>query len=55
MQQYPQGGRHFAEWFPKVRQQADRISWEGYDSRRASRDIILYQTDDWRLQKKILT
>ena len=55
MQQYPQGGRHFAEWFPKVREQADRISWEGYDAKMAARDAILYQTDDRRLQKKILT
>ena len=55
MQQYPQGGRHFAEWFPKVKEQADRISWEGYDAKMAARDAILYQTDDKRLQKKILT
>ena len=38
-----------------MKEQADRISWEDYDAKMAARDAILYQTDDKRLQKKILT
>ena len=54
-QQSPQGGVAFGGWCYKLKEQADRIAWEGYDAKIAARDAILYQTDDKKLQKKILT
>ena len=53
-QQMPQGGHCFAEWYMKVKEQADRCVWTGYDAKAAARDAILYQTDDKTLMKKII-
>ena len=50
----PQGGRTFAEWYPKVKDQAERCVWTGYDARQAARDAILFQTDSAKLQKKVI-
>jgi len=54
-QQMPQGGQHFAEWYIKVKEQADRCVWIGYDAKSAARDAILYQTDSKTLMKKIIS
>ena len=43
-----------AEWYPLVREQAERCSWQGYSFSHAARDAILLQTRDKKLQQKIL-
>ena len=50
----PQGGQHFAEWYVKVKEQADRCVWTGYGAKSAARDAILYQTNSKTLMKKII-
>ena len=54
MQKMPQSDRCFAEWFPLVKEQAERCNWVGYDGSMAARDAILLQTQDRKLQQKIL-
>ena len=51
-QQMPQRGQHFMEWYVKVKEQADRCVWAGYDSKAAARDAILYQTDNKNTDEK---
>ena len=53
-QQMPQRGDKFAQWFTRVREQADRCNWENYGAKEAARDAILFQTDSKRLQRKIV-
>jgi hypothetical protein len=53
-QQMPQGGDKFAQWFTRVREQADRCNWENYGAKEAARDAILFQTDSKKLQRKIV-
>ena len=50
----PQGGLTFVEWYPKVKEQADRCIWTGYGAKQAARDALLFQTDSAKLQKKII-
>ena len=45
----PQGGLSFAEWYPKVRDQAERSIWDNYDAKQPVRDAILFQTDSAKL------
>ena len=54
-QQMPQSGQHFAEWYIKVKEQADRCVWTDYNAKSAARDAILYQTDSKTLMKKIIS
>ena len=54
MQKMPQAGQCFADWYPRVKEQAERCDWTGYDDKRAARDAILYQTDDKKLQTKVM-
>ena len=54
MQKMPQSDSCFAEWYPRVKEQADRCIWAGYDGSKAARDAILLQTQDKKLQQKIL-
>ena len=54
MQKLPQNDQCFAEWFPKVKEQASRCNWAGYDEKKAARDAILFQTEDKKLQQKIM-
>ena len=54
MQKMQQGESCFAEWYPRVKEQAERCSWQNYDSNMAARDAILLQTQDKKLQQKIL-
>ena len=49
-----QGGESFGDWWPKVKEQAERCDWANYDSKQACRDALLYQTGDSSLQKKII-
>ena len=42
------------EWYPHVRDQAERCTWAGYDVGAAARDTILLQARDSKLQQKIL-
>ena len=53
-QQMPQSGAHFADWYVKLREQSDRCLWTGYDAKMAARDAILFQTDDQKLQRKVI-
>ena len=54
MRKMPQGELCFAEWYPRVKEQAERCTWLGYDADTAARDAILYQTQDKKLQQKIM-
>ena len=54
MQRMPQSEDSFSEWYPGVRDQAERCIWDGYDADAAARDAILLQTRDKQLQQKIL-
>ena len=54
MQKMPQSDSCFAEWYPLVKEQAERCSWQGYNASNAARDAILLQTRDKKLQQKIL-
>ena len=38
----------------KVKEQADRCLWVGYDAKMAASDAILQQCDDKKLQKRII-
>lgn len=42
MRKMPQGELCFAEWYPRVKEQAERCTWLGYDADTAARDAILY-------------
>ena len=53
-QQMNQGGEAFAAWFPKVKEQAERCDWTGYDGKRAARDAILFQSNSKKLQRKVI-
>merc|ERR1711888_180883 len=53
MREMPQSGRVFSEWWPQIKEQADRCVWSGYDAKMAASDAILQQCDDKRLQKII--
>ena len=53
-QQMPQSGGIFGDWAFKIKEQSDRCLWVNYDSKMAARDAILFQTDDKRLQRKII-
>ena len=54
MREMPQSGRVFSEWWPKVKEQADRCLWVGYDAKMAASDALLQQCDDKKLQKRII-
>ena len=54
MREMSQGGRPFAEWWPLVKEQAERCTWTGYDAKAAAGDAILQQCDNVKLQKKII-
>ena len=54
MQKMPQSNSYFAEWYPWVKEQAERCIWQGYDGSMAARDAILLQTQDKKLQQKLL-
>ena len=54
MQKMPQSDSCFAEWYPRVKEQAERCNWQDYDASKAARDAILLQTRDKKLQQKIL-
>ena len=50
----PQRSKNFAEWWPDILEQAERCDWSNYNTERAARDAILYQTLNKKLKKKIL-
>ena len=50
----PQGGLSFGEWYPRIKDQAERCIWNNYDAKQAARDAILFQTDSAKLQKKAI-
>ena len=37
-----------------MKDQADRCIWMGYGAKQAARDALLFQTDDIKLQRKII-
>ena len=44
----------FSSWWAKVKEQAEKCSFDDYDVNAAARDAILFQTSDSRLRKKVL-
>ena len=44
----------FTEWYPRVKGQAERRTWEAYNADMADRDAISYPTQDKKLQQKIM-
>lgn len=52
--QLRQGEKSFGSWFPKVKEQAGRCDWTGYNEKQAARDAMLFQTSSTKLQQKIL-
>ena len=44
----------FSSWWAKIKEQAEKCNFEGYDSKSAARDAILFQTSDVKLRKKVL-
>ena len=53
--QMTQSDKTFAAWFPKIKEQAERCDFANYNVQKATRDAILYQTSDKKLQQKILS
>ena len=53
-QELPQDGSVFAEWWPKLIEQAERCDWSNYDAEMAARDAMLFQTSNKKLKKKML-
>ena len=53
-QQMSQTDEAFASWFPKVKEQAERCDWTNYDGKKAARDAILFQTNNKKLQRKVI-
>ena len=54
MRELPQSGKTFAEWWPQIKEQAERCNWNNYDAKTAAGDAILQQCDSIKLQKKII-
>ena len=52
--QLSQGEKTFAAWFPRVKEQVTRCDFMGYNGDNATRDAILFQTMNTKLQQKIL-
>ena len=50
----PQNGQTLGQWALKVKEQADRCEWTGYNAKNAAREAILFQTDKKKLMKKIV-
>ena len=50
-----QGDKDFASWFVTIREQAMRCNFENYNADTATRDAILFQTSDTKLQREILS
>ena len=42
-------------WYPVMKEQALRCSFEDYDVEQATRDALLFQTSNSKLQREILT
>ena len=49
-QQMPQNSKHFAEYYPRVREQAERCMVTEYDAKMDARDAICFQTNNKKLQ-----
>ena len=49
-----QGKQSFSSWWSKVKEQADKCTFAGYNGEKAAKDAILFQTSDVKLRKKIL-
>ena len=49
-----QGSESFSNWWTKITEQADKCDWTGYDSKKAAKDAIIFQTANKKLRKKAL-
>ena len=49
-----QEDQSFASWWTCVKEQADKCDFTGYNSEKAARDAILFQTSNDKLRKRIL-
>ena len=49
-----QQSRSFSEWYLIVKEQAERCNFANYTVEKATRDALLYQTTDTKLQQRIL-
>ena len=54
MRSLNQGQKAFASWFPIVKEHTKHCDFTGYDTDVATRDAILFQTSNIKLQLKIL-
>ena len=50
-----QDEKWFPVWYPTIREQALRCNFEDYNADMATRDAILFQTSDTKLQRDILS
>ena len=50
----PQGDKPFAMWWSEVKEQSEKCTFNGYDSKMACRDAIVYQTSSKKLRKRVL-
>ena len=50
----PQEDQAFSSWWSKVKEQADKCDFTGYNQKEAARDAILFQTSNTKLRKRIL-
>ena len=50
----PQGDKPFAMWWSEVKEQSEKCTFDGYDSKMACRDAIVYQTSSKKLRKRVL-
>ena len=49
-----QGDQPFSCWWSKVKEQADKCTFAGYNLEIAARDAIQYQTNNTKLRKRML-
>ena len=54
IQNMPQADSCFAKLYQRVKEQAERCTWVGYNGSKAARDEILLQTQDKKLQQIII-
>ena len=50
-----QGLDSFSNWWTKITEQADKCGWTGYNSKKAAKDTIIFQTASNKLRKKALS
>ena len=49
-----QGDKPFAMWWSEVKEQSKKCTFDGYDSKMACLDALVYQTSSKKLRKRVL-